>query len=136
LTSRVKVARNYFFGKTVKGPDGAYHDMEWGIDACKQCQEPWCARFCPAHAIISDNETGARTIDEEACIGCGMCHAACPWNMPTVDPLTGKSTKCISCGRCAEQCPNSAILFVDWEDIATKVIETSTVSTAKLVSQG
>jgi Fe-S-cluster-containing dehydrogenase component len=135
LTSRVKVSRNYFFGKSTSGPDGAYHNMQWIVEHCKQCADPWCAKFCPTHAIISSEKTGTRFVDTKACIGCGMCHAACPWNMPTIDPQIGKSTKCISCGRCAEQCPNAAILFVDWEDIANKVLESGEVSTARLFVQ-
>ena len=67
------------------------------------------------------------------CIGCGMCSAACPWNMPHINAQTGTSTKCISCGRCAEQCPNGAIKFIDWEDIAQKAIDEGVVSTATIV---
>ena len=50
-----------------------------------------------------------------------------------VDSETGVSTKCISCGRCAEQCPNGAIKFIDWEDIAQKVIDQGVVRTTTLV---
>jgi Fe-S-cluster-containing dehydrogenase component len=133
-TSRVKVWRNYNFGKSISGPDGNYKNMQWVVESCKQCRDPWCVRYCPAHAIVSSKQTGARIIDVKACIACGMCHASCPWNMPTVDPVLGASTKCISCGRCAEQCPNAAILFVDWEDIADKVLEAGAVSTAGFVA--
>ena len=35
--------------------------------------------------------------------------------------------------RCAEQCPNGAIKFVDWEDIAQKVLDNGVVSTATLI---
>ena len=73
------------------------------------------------------------TVDAKRCIGCGMCSQACPWNMPRVDSETGVSTKCISCGRCAEQCPNGAIKFIDWEDIAQKVIDQGVVRTTTLV---
>ena len=72
-------------------------------------------------------------INTKKCIGCGMCSQACPWNMPRVDSETGVSTKCISCGRCAEQCPNGAIKFIDWEDIAQKVIDQGVVRTTTLV---
>ena len=70
---------------------------------------------------------------EDKCIGCGMCHEACPWNMPQIDPVIGKSTKCIACGRCAVQCPNGAIKFVDWKDIAQEAIDKGIVRTATLV---
>ena len=89
--------------------------------------------YCPVHAIYADEESGARTVDKKKCIGCGMCSQACPWNMPRVDSETGVSTKCISCGRCAEQCPNGAIKFIDWEDIAQKVIDQGVVRTTTLV---
>ena len=73
------------------------------------------------------------SVDQSGCIGCGMCSAACPWNMPHINAQTGTSTKCISCGRCAEQCPNGAIKFIDWEDIAQKAIDEGVVSTATIV---
>ena len=43
--------------------------------------------------------------------------AACPYHMPVVNTVTGKSSKCIACGRCAEQCPNGALEFVEWENV-------------------
>ena len=76
---------------------------------------------------------GASVVDPNKCIGCGMCSAACPWNMPHINAQTGTSTKCISCGRCAEQCPTGAIKFIDWEDIAQKAIDEGVVSTATIV---
>ena len=79
-------------------------------------------------------KTGARTVDTKKCIGCGICSQACPWNMPRVDTETGVSTKCISCGRCAEQCPNGAIQFIDWQDIAQKIIDEGIVRTTTAVT--
>ncbi|MDR2586810.1 MAG: ferredoxin-like protein [Coriobacteriales bacterium] len=131
--ARVQVWRNYNYGHGVDTPDGIFGAIEYTIETCKQCAEPWCLNNCPVHAIYESPESGARMVDPTRCIGCGMCHAACPWNMPTIDPETGKSTKCISCGRCAQQCPNGAITFIDWADISTKVLETGTVSTASLI---
>ena len=87
-----------------------------------------CRDVCPVHAIHPSEKTGARVVDDELCIGCGMCTQACPWNMPRISSKTDKSTKCISCGRCADQCPNGAIQFVDWEDIAQKCIDEGVVS--------
>ena len=131
--ARVRVWPNYQFGAGVDTTDGIYDNCQFTLKSCKQCEDPQCMNYCPVHAIRSDEVSGARVVDTAVCIGCGMCHAACPWNMPVVDSETGKSTKCISCGRCAEQCPNGAIKFVDWKDIADLVIEQGVVSTAKLV---
>ncbi len=133
-TARVRVHESYFFGDSVGTGDGIYGNCEYTIKHCKQCDEARCMEYCPVHAIYSDEETGARVVDAETCIGCGMCSAACPWNMPVVNDATGTSTKCIACGRCAEQCPNGAIKFVDWEDIAQKVIEQGDKHTTALVS--
>ncbi len=77
----------------------------------------------PGACHLRRSETGARVVDTDKCIGCGLCHEACPWNMPQIDPVIGKSTKCIACGRCAVQCPNGAIKFVDWQDIAQEAID-------------
>ena len=131
--ARVRVWDNYNFGVSPDTPDGIYKNCEFTVEHCKQCADPACANYCPVHAISSDKETGARVVDESVCIGCGMCAQACPWNMPRIDTETGVSTKCISCGRCAEQCPNGAIQFIDWQDIAQKIIDQGVVRTTTLV---
>ena len=53
------------------------------------------------------------------CIGCGACHDACPWHMPTVNPETGKSSKCIACGACVAGCPSGALSIVDWDAVTS-----------------
>lgn len=135
--ARVRVRDNYFWGYGVDSGGGALglgeDACQFTVEHCKQCADPACAKYCPVHAISSDPDTGARVVDPDVCIGCGMCAQACPWNMPRVDTETGVSTKCISCGRCAEQCPNGAIQFIDWQDIAQKVIDQGVVRTTTLV---
>lgn len=135
--ARVRVWENYNYGAGADTGEGTYGlgdgACEFTVEHCKQCADPQCANYCPVHAISSDPETGARVVDAKICIGCGMCSQACPWNMPRIDSETGTSTKCVSCGRCAEQCPNGAIKFIDWEDIAQKVIDQGVVRTVTLV---
>ena len=136
--ARVRVWDNYFWGKSADTGDGSFGDgkgaCEFTVEHCKQCADPQCVKYCPVHAIYADEKTGARTVDTKKCIGCGMCSQACPWNMPRVDTETGVSTKCISCGRCAEQCPNGAIQFIDWQDIAQKIIDEGIVRTTTAVT--
>ena len=72
-------------------------------------------------------------INTKKCIGCGMCSAACPWNMPHINAQTGTSTKCISCGRCAEQCPNGAIKFSRLGGYCPEGHRRGVVSTATIV---
>lgn len=131
--ARVRVWDNYNYGMGIGTGGGIYHDCEFTVEHCKQCADPWCANYCPVHAISADPQTGARVVDSEICIGCGMCTQACPWNMPRINSQTDTSTKCVSCGRCAAQCPNGAIKFVDWKDIAQEVINKGLVRTVTLV---
>ena len=136
--ARVRVWDNYYWGKSADTGDGSFGDgkgaCEFTVEHCKQCADPQCVKYCPVHAIYADEKTGARTVDTKKCIGCGMCSQACPLNMPRVDTETGVSTKCISCGRCAEQCPNGAIQFIDWQDIAQKIIDEGIVRTTTAVT--
>lgn len=126
-TSRVKVWRNYNFGDRVNSVggtsgDGIYQSFQYDQDFCKQCKTALCMEKCPVGAIYASESMGTRIVDVDKCIACGTCTYACPWHLPTIDPETRKSTKCIACGRCAEQCPNGAIEFVEWKDIADKLL--------------
>ena len=93
--SRVKVTRNLFASRN---DQGLYTEDKWTYypDTCRQCADPACAKACPMKAIYAD-ENGIKRVDTEKCVGCGMCTQACPWHMPTVNPITHKSSKCIQC---------------------------------------
>ena len=72
-----------------------------------------------ANAIPIAQADAEESMDAAACIGCGACHEACPWHMPTVNPETGKSSKCIACGACVAGCPSGALSIVDWDAVTS-----------------
>jgi molybdopterin-containing oxidoreductase family iron-sulfur binding subunit len=46
---------------------------------CLQCQNPPCVNVCPVAATFSTPE-GTVLIDQNRCIGCRICMAACPYD--------------------------------------------------------
>jgi Fe-S-cluster-containing dehydrogenase component len=129
--SRIKVARNYNFGKN--GPsinyqngDGQLGDFTIVAETCRQCESPRCVNVCPMDAISADPKTGARIIDQDECVGCGRCVVACPYDVPTVDPEAEKSTKCTLCEgepACAAGCPTGAIEFIPWKEVEMALVK-------------
>ncbi|HIZ08521.1 MAG TPA: 4Fe-4S dicluster domain-containing protein [Candidatus Eubacterium avistercoris] len=93
---------------------------------CKECLAHPCMEVCPKGAIIHQN--GQAYIQQDKCIKCGRCKAACPfdaigkkirpcasacgvkaissdkYNRAEIDP-----DKCVSCGMCMVSCPFGAI---------------------------
>jgi Fe-S-cluster-containing dehydrogenase component len=59
---------------------------------CQQCENPPCVKVCPVGATFSTPE-GTVLIDQDRCIGCRICMAACPydrrffnWGSPPIPP--------------------------------------------------
>jgi NAD-dependent dihydropyrimidine dehydrogenase PreA subunit len=51
-------------------------------------------------------------LDEEKCVGCGMCLAVCPHEV--LSPNNGRvrignRDACMECGACAQNCPTQAV---------------------------
>ena len=120
--SRIRVRDVVNYGSEIDANKAVGNGMfgDWTVqpETCKQCADPACLNACPMKAIYVEELTGVRKIDEEKCVGCGACVAACPWHMPRIDVETRKSTKCVSCGACVAGCPTSALKMVLWEDVA------------------
>ncbi len=83
---------------------------------CTQCDEAWCMHACPVDAIGLDKVTGAKIVDDNACVGCKVCTISCPFGTINYVADTGKVQKCDLCGgdpACAKACPTDAITYVD-----------------------
>ncbi|MEE8422067.1 MAG: 4Fe-4S dicluster domain-containing protein [Dehalococcoidia bacterium] len=49
---------------------------------CMQCERPPCVRVCPVGATYRTDD-GVTLVDQDRCIGCRMCMAACPYDART-----------------------------------------------------
>ena len=54
---------------------------------CLQCDEAACVKSCLFDAISRNEETGAMDIDQERCVKCQACVAACPFGCALVDDV-------------------------------------------------
>ena len=83
---------------------------------CTQCSEAWCMHACPVEAIVLNEETGAKEVLADVCVGCKVCTIACPFGTVNYDRDTHKVLKCDLCGgdpACAKACPTDAITYVE-----------------------
>ncbi|MHA1523291.1 MAG: 4Fe-4S dicluster domain-containing protein [Alphaproteobacteria bacterium] len=122
------------------------HTFEAGVGAgartvhfpksCLHCDEPPCVPVCPTGASYKRASDGIVLVDEDICIGCGLCAWACPYGAREMDQAEGVMKKCTLCvdriydetlaeedrePACVRTCPASARHFGDLADPATEV---------------
>lgn len=134
-------------GDTMDMPRGTFPNVTLAYNpvACQHCENPACEEVCPTGATRKDGATGIVLVDEDVCIGCDSCIAACPYegvrthlNAPAwdTDPealgasnikqhVDGTVEKCTMCFHrvafgekpaCVETCPARARFWGDLDD--------------------
>jgi len=92
---------------------GGFKDL-WVPVACLQCEEAACAKACLVDAITRNPDTGAMDLNQDRCIQCMACVAACPFGCVLPDQQNNMVVKCDLCGGdpvCAHFCPTKALEF-------------------------
>lgn len=53
------------------------------------------------------------SINQDKCIGCGLCAESCPANILSVNDekafVSGDATECMGCETCISVCPSEAV---------------------------
>ncbi len=110
--------------------------------SCLHCENAACVTVCPTGASYKRQADGIVLVDEDKCIGCGLCAWACPYGARELDGDAGVMKKCTLCidriynetldevdrvPVCVSTCPTSARFFGDFADpdseVSRKVVE-------------
>ena len=104
--------------------------------SCLHCDNAPCVTVCPTGASYKRAEDGIVLVNEDACIGCGLCAWACPYGARELDAAQGVMKKCTLCvdriynetlpeedrePACVRTCPTNARHFGDLADPASHV---------------
>lgn len=109
------------------GLQGTYPSLEQTFVPynCMHCENPPCTEVCVSGATYKEASTGLVLVDQEACIGCGFCVDACPYNVRYLDEKRGVVDKCNACAQrvevglqpaCVSTCVGNSRLFGDLND--------------------
>ena len=88
---------------------------------CMHCDDAGCMKICPAPDALFKTKEGIVAFNKDKCIGCKLCIAACPFDIPRYD-AKDKISKCHLCydriseglmPACAKTCPTGAISYGD-----------------------
>ena len=99
--------------------------------SCLHCEDAPCVTVCPTGASFKREEDGIVLVEEDWCIGCGLCAWACPYGAREMDPVEEVMKKCTLCvdriynenlpqeerePACVRTCPANARFFGDLGD--------------------
>ncbi len=97
-------------------------------DSCKHCTQAGCLEACPVNAI-GRSDLGNVVVNQNKCIGCRYCVAACPFGVIAYSEQTKTVWKCTLCDdrihaglstACAKACPTGSIEFGDIDVLRQK----------------
>ena len=101
-----------------------YVDRSTGVQTapvvCMHCEDPTCAKVCPADAIKQDDDGVVLSAAKPRCIACSNCVLACPFGVPKMQTRFDLMMKCDMCydrtsvGKkpmCATVCPSGALFY-------------------------
>ncbi|MBW1876609.1 MAG: 4Fe-4S dicluster domain-containing protein [Deltaproteobacteria bacterium] len=98
--------------------------MEIRSERCNMCDNPPCVHCCPTGASHVSDFGKLVQINEDMCIGCKACLAACPYGARYTHP-DGYADKCTFCEHrlkvgqdpaCVAVCPTHCMHFGDLDD--------------------
>ncbi|WP_296640391.1 4Fe-4S dicluster domain-containing protein [Roseinatronobacter sp.] len=104
--------------------------------SCLHCDDAPCVTVCPTGASYKRVEDGIVLVNEDACIGCGLCAWACPYGAREMDGAEKVMKKCTLCvdriynenlpsedrePACVRTCPSNARHFGDLSDPESEV---------------
>ena len=106
--------------------------VHYEIYTCEQCDDTPCFDACPKKgSAMYKDDRGIVCINEDECIGCGVCQRACKLEpsrinlVKTKDKALRKAKKCDLCKDrkegpiCIEQCPAQCLAISDntpWDE--------------------
>ena len=99
---------------------------------CMHCDDPTCAKVCPADAIKKTEDGVVQSSLKPRCIACSNCVLACPFGIPKMMTELEQMMKCDMCydrtseGKrpmCATVCPSQALTYVPREQIERTRLE-------------
>lgn len=78
------VGEGVFYSRHETVMSGSFPNVEYTYipTMCNHCAQAACVGACPVGAMYK--EDGLTIHDDETCIGCGACAAACPYGMVTM----------------------------------------------------
>jgi Fe-S-cluster-containing dehydrogenase component len=112
--------------------------VQTSVQVCMHCEDPACARVCPADAITKDEFGVVHSANTARCIACSNCVLACPFGVPKKIETTQLMMKCNLCydrtsaGKkpmCTTVCPSGALVYGTREEMMRRRPNSTPVNT-------